>query len=141
MIHPTINKENKTPEEIAQEEVDLYFIRMCYSCDFEHIKYLLTSPELQRHANVHAQNDKGFANILDDLLEARIQNCSDRTTEIMQYLIFDFNIEKTKDIEKILISRGELGVKYLKMFEQRELNNILKSELIENNDNPKKTKI
>jgi hypothetical protein len=112
-----------------QEEVDKYFIRMCFFADFEYIKYLLTSPEIDLHANVHANNDKGFANLIEDLPKAQQADCRDRTTEIIHYLIFDFNIEKTPAIEEILKSRGELAEPYRKMFETRELNNSLSNEL------------
>lgn len=56
------------------------------------VKYLLTSSgNLNKHLNIHARNDYWFRFA-----------CEAGHLDIVQYLIFDCTIEKTKDIKNFL---------------------------------------
>jgi hypothetical protein len=124
----------------TQEELDKYFLHSCTYTNLSHIKYLLTSAELKIHANVHAEDDLGFAHIIGN---------KEGGKEIAKYLIFDFNVDKTAIIEEMLNydekSVGaeviEIVQEYKKMFEARELNKSLNNELGNNENNNKKLKI
>src|SRR5579875_3563984 len=122
----------------TQEELDKAFLHSCIYAKFEHIKYLLTSPELKRHANVHAEEDLGFAHLLGN---------KEKSRNIIQYLIFDFNIERNSIIDEILgyptdsAELANLKENIKKMFEQRGLIKSLNNELEKNNNNVKKIKI
>jgi flagellin-specific chaperone FliS len=122
----------------TQKELDKAFLHSCIYTKFDHIKYLLTSPELKRHANVHTNEDLGFAHLMGNKEKAR---------DIITYLIFDFNIEKTSTIEEILeyemdsLELINLTKDIKRMFEQRELNQELDSILVKNDKHFKKIKI
>jgi hypothetical protein len=103
----------------------------------EHIKYLLTSPELTKHANVHVGNDSLFKELLINIYD-------DAALDVISYLIFDYNIAKTPTIEKILnFSDSKITDTVKNMFKIRELNESLTNDLIDynNNSNYKKNKL
>lgn len=94
----------------------------------EMVKYLLTSPDLQEHANIHENKDSIFRTI-----------CLDGNSQMIQYLIFDYNIEKTEYIDNFL--KGNRLFEIDSMFEKRDLNNSLLKDLAPNLINKKKIKI
>lgn len=92
------------------------------------VKYLLSSPELKKHANVHTMKDMIF-----------------RTTsvngnhEILNYIIFDLNIRKTDTILECL--KRESHSLSLELFRQRDIKNLqneINEELPINQDLKKK---
>jgi hypothetical protein len=103
--------------------------------NLEHIKYLLTSPELTIHANVHVGNDSLFRELLINIYD-------DVALEVMRYLIFDYNIVKTPTIEKTLNCSDSKTIDTVKdMFKIRELNESLTNDLTGKELTPKKLKI
>lgn len=44
----------------SQENLDDAFIWACLQGEFHKIKYLLTSPELKKHADIHTETDNGL---------------------------------------------------------------------------------
>lgn len=79
--------------------------------------YLLRSPELKCHADVHNDNDYIF-------------NLSyhGRNT-LMQYLVFDYGIDKTPMIEQILTEDSAYKEEVNNMFAKRQLNAELQQQL------------
>jgi len=123
----------------TQKQLDECFIDACTFQRFDEIKYLLTSPELKIHADVHTLEDIGFAHLSGDKPGGK---------EIIEYLIFEYNIEKTPFIEEILgfedyLSQKvkDLSQEYKKMFEARDLKNSLTNELEDKNNTNKKAKL
>lgn len=88
--------------------------------DLEEIKYLLTSPDLKEHADIHAQDDNAF-----------IWAAGSGHLDIVHYFIFDCRLVKTKRIEELLINDQRYDV--LNMFNQRELESRLQLDLNNNN--------
>jgi ankyrin repeat protein len=94
----------------------------------EIVKYLLTSPELEDKADIHANNDHMF-----------ITAAYYHRIEILRYLIFDLNLERTKYINNSLEKEPRKEIE--DMFNLRELNKSLSSELDTKNKNNKRSKI
>ena len=106
-------------KKLNQEELNEGFIWACKNDDLEIVKYLLTSPELTEHADIHARNDFGFIGACrkgqldfvkyllasDELTEhadIHAENdlgfrstCYQGHLEVVKYLIIDMNIDKT----------------------------------------------
>ena len=98
---------------------DMALICACSGQKLEVVKYLLTSSELKEHANVHANGDSPFfKSWFDDDKKKR---------EVFNYLIFDYQIEKTKEIDSSLtvfkMQEGKI------LFQKRELKNKLNNNL------------
>ena len=45
---------------LTQEQLNKVFINSCQKGHLEIVQYLLTSPDLKEHADIHADNDLGF---------------------------------------------------------------------------------
>ncbi len=126
----------------TQEELNQFLIMRCRYADFEQIKYLLSSKELSFHADIHTEKDIAFAYLIGQKEEAR---------ETIEYLIFEYGIEKTVYIEEVLTIQpnqycSEDLKKFIneckKMFETRELAQSLNNELnFDKINNIKQTKI
>jgi phage pi2 protein 07 len=94
----------------------------------EIVKYLLFSPELTEHINIHDYKDKAFETAL------RAQKM-----DILEYFIFDLNIQKTEYIEDYIYEFSKWEVE--DMFNRRELKTSLDNELSVNDNNIKKNKL
>jgi hypothetical protein len=91
--------------------------------------YLLTSPDLKEHANIHANDDICFTNM-----------CSVEKYSVIEYLIFDYKIERTQTINEFLTNWEQSLV--VDMFNKRTLNQELEKELNHSSlPNNKKSKI
>ena len=56
-----INTKDKNKyKTLTQKQLNEVFINFCQKGHLEIVKYLLTSPDLKEHANIHANNDSGF---------------------------------------------------------------------------------
>ena len=56
-----INQELKEKyKKLNQEELNKQFIDGCKNDNLDIVQYLLTSPELTEHADIHAADDLGF---------------------------------------------------------------------------------
>ena len=87
-----------------------------YGNHLDIVKYLLTSPELIEHLNIHIHEDFIFKN-----------TCNDHKTDMMDYLIFDYKITKTQEIETYLVKSSRQNI--LDLFEKRELEEKLQLQL------------
>lgn len=150
-------------KDFNQEELNKEFIRSCKFDWFEYVVYLLTSPELSNHADIHANNDLGLrlaccrknfkivtfllssptlkdhANIHANHDEPFFRIFHHEDLDMIKYLIFDLNIEKTQQIQDYLISSPNLQVE--SWFELRELNKSLNQELPSFNKEKKISKV
>ena len=87
-----INQELKEKyKKLNKEELNNQFINACQNDDLDIVQFLLTSPELKEHADVHAKYDLGF----------RVA-CRSGRLEVVKCLIIDMSIEKTIHIETYL---------------------------------------
>ena len=124
----------KNAKNCNQEDLTKLFRRTCIRLDFDGIKYLLTSPDLTLRPDIHYNNDESFSWI--------INGEEDGSLEVVQYLIVEHNLEKTKDIEEIL---NRIPTEYTKriheMFASRDLSKELKKELSNNDIAVKKPKL
>lgn len=89
------------------DAIDQALINACFQNHIEVVKYLLTSPDLKKHADIYAEECKAF---VTTYLEDR--------KEIIEYLIFDYDITLNETIENLIQSEPKIK----KMFEVRQLN-------------------
>ena len=83
-----INQELKEKyKKLNKEELNDQFIDVCESGRLEVVKYLLTSPELKEHANVHAKDDGGFKSA-----------CRYGNLEVVKYLLTSAELTEHADI-------------------------------------------
>lgn len=116
-----------------KEELSKSFIAACHVGDLNAVISLLSNPDFEKYVDVHFDNDVAF--------KWTIYN---KRVEVMQYLILDYKIEKTKKMEDFLSthnSQSEIILEARKMFEIQELNNSLENELKHNNQSNKKIKL
>ena len=162
-----INQELKEKyKKLNQEELNKQFINACKNDDLEIIQYLLTSPELTEHADIHAKNDSGFswacrygnlevvkylltsleftehANIHADNDYGFTWTCANGHLEIVKFLILDMSIEKTKHIEDYLNKNqdNKCVKEAIELFKIREFNQKLNNDL-EHQEKKNKLKI
>lgn len=112
-----------------QDQLNGYLAVMCMYNNLEHIKHLLASPLLEKHADFHANNDEAFR---------CLQNCD---LEIMEYLIFDYGIKSNSNIEDVLQeSTNEFAIAVRNMFKLKDCQE-LDSELSNNVAKAKRNKV
>jgi hypothetical protein len=75
------------------------------------VKYLLSSPELKKHANVHTMKDMIFRT-----------TSVNGNNEILNFIIFDLNIKKTDTIQGCL-DREQHSLAF-ELFRQRDIKNL-----------------
>lgn len=63
-------------KDLDQKDLDKEFVEACKYGNLEIVKYLLTSPELKKHANLYASDDSGFKNA-----------CHNGHLDIIEYII------------------------------------------------------
>jgi len=103
----------------------------CAEGKLEVVKYLLTSSDLKEHANVYAKETEAFKVACNRLCE-----------EVVEYLIFEFNIEKNQDIINILsFPKTPFDARVANMFTMREVNSELSQELNSDNTDKRKPKL
>ena len=128
-----INQELKQKyKKLNKEELNEQFIDACEQGRLEVVKYLLTSPELTEHADIHARNDEGF-----------IWACRSGHLEVIKYLIIDMNIDKTIQIEKYLNEKkdNKTAQQAIELFNTRDLHHQLNENIKDNKEKVKKVKI
>lgn len=142
----------------SQENLDDAFIWACLQGQLDKIKYLLTSPELKIHADIHTEGDNGLmlafrknhfdiikylltskdlkdhANIYNNNCQPFERACLHSNQEVLEYLVLDYKIEKTKEIQDYLLKYPKDVVN--KLFQTREL-----EEQLEPNSSTNKTRI
>jgi hypothetical protein len=119
-----INKERLNT--LEQSKLDQHLIEACFVADLDAVKYLLTSPELERHASIKGWDEEAFIvacrtnniELVDYMLRspdlkehANVHTwrdmvfqeaCDSKDIELLNYLIFDFKIDKTEAISTYL---------------------------------------
>ena len=151
---------------LTQEQLNKVFINSCQKGHLEIVKYLLTSPDLKEHADIHADNDYGFrwacsrgqleivqylltsadlkehADIHADNDEGFRLACANGQLEIVKYLILDMSIEKTKHIEDYLNKNqdNKCVKEAIELFQISQLNTKLNNDL-EHKEKKNKLKI
>ena len=151
-------------QKMNQIQLNSQLINACSYGQIDIVKYLLTSPDLKQHADIHARNDsalscacnkghldlviylltssylKEHANIYAQYDNAFIGTVENGHLDIIHYFIFDYQIEKTKDIEEYLVDNKTEDILFL--FEKRQFQQKLQSKLyIKNNKQTNKLKI
>ena len=98
-----------------EKELNQVLISACYDGNLEVVQYVLTSEDLSEHANIHYNRDNPFYWIL---FKGHV--------DIIEYLVNDFNIEKTTLIEHHLDSfkNKDLASKVKEMFNSRDINKV-----------------
>ena len=97
---------------------------LCRSNSIEIFQYLYSEPK--------------FKNVLNPLV-GLVEACRVENKKALQFLIFDYKIEKSEEIETYLRKTGNKDI--LKMLEVRDLNEELTSELQPNCDTIKRIKL
>jgi hypothetical protein len=104
----------------------------CYSNNIEQIKYIFNSPNLAKHVDIHNDRDEIFRTLI-------IQARKDKPLDMLQYFIFDLNIDETEAIKEFRLTYKREVVE--NMFKLRDLNHNLHQDLSINELNAKKIKI
>ena len=104
---------------MGQRRLNGELLNACYGGNLDLVKYLLTSPDLKEHADIHAKNSESFINAI-----------SNGHVEIIEYLIWDYKIEKTEHVEQYLVEKEMKDI--LNTFEKRDLEKELQKDLNHN---------
>lgn len=142
------------------------FQNACQSGHIEVVKYMASSPELKVHSDITAANNlalqsaccKNHVEVVSYLLTSpdlkvhpKMDDISHRahgsfklasinnSLDVLQYLIFDYHIEKTEYLKFIIEYYPNSEVE--KMFKLRDVHDELKQELPKDNSQPKKLKM
>lgn len=118
-----------------KEGLEEFLISACYAGNLEAVKYLLTSPELNIRPDIHMKRDSPF---YFSLFQKHL--------DVIEYLIFELNIEKTQNITDYLNSPDKemdnaIINKAKFWFEKKDLNQSLNKNLVINIKNKQITKI
>ena len=127
-----INTKDKNKyKTLTPKQLNKIFIDSCENGYLEVVKYLLTSPDLKEHADIHSDNDSGF----------RLA-CRNGQLEIVKFLILDMSIEKTKYIKHYLKENqdNKCVKETIELFKIREFNQKLNANL-EHKEKKNKLKI
>ena len=127
-----INKKDKNKyKTLTQKQLNEVFIDSCAYGHLEIVQYLLTSPDLKEHANIHAQDDLGFR-----------WACEQGYLEVIKYLIIDMNIDKKNYIETYLNENkdNKYVQQAIELFNTRDLHHQLNENIKDNKEKVKKVK-
>ena len=163
-----INQELKEKyKKLNKEELNNQFINACQNDDLDIVQFLLTSPGLKEHADIHARSDEGFriacleghleivkylltsAELTEHVdIHARndrgfIWACDLGHLEVVKCLIIDMNIDKTKHIEKYFNENkdNKYVQQAIELFNTRDLHHQLNENIKDNKERVKKIKI
>ena len=114
---------------LDQSQLDQHLIEACQRVSLDDVKYLLTSPELTRHASIKGWDEeaficacrKGNMELIDYMLTSPelkehsnvhawrdmvfIEACNRKDVELLNYFVFDYKIDKTEEISKHLATK------------------------------------
>ena len=121
-------EQKKQFQEMDKIELSVELEHACLKGLLEVVKYLLTSSELKEHADIHYDYDQSFFNAYNE----------DRV-DVVQYLVFDYKINKTKDIIKNLVQHSRTDISNL--FYKRDLEEKLQNTLTNNKKIDNKIKL
>jgi hypothetical protein len=124
------NKQYGDLENDSKEALSIILQALCASGDLEAIKENLTSSTAKEHGDIHYSDSLAFHLLLNK-----------QHIHVIEYLIFDYKIDKTPSLEKLLNDYpGDIAEKVNNMFKIREVNE-LSDELPVNVEVSKKNKI
>jgi hypothetical protein len=127
---------------LSQGKIDQLLIEACCKANLKAVKYLLTSPVLEKHASIKGWDEEAFIcacrtkniELVDYMLRSpelkehsnihtwgdMIFNeaCNRKDVNLLNYLIFDYKINETDEISKCLKNKNL--IKIAKVFELRE---------------------
>lgn len=83
------------------------------------VKYIFNNEDLKRNINLNSDEDY--------LFKFLCENGADN--DIIRFLVFDLNIERTEEIQRCLIENNYTD--FIKIFDTRDLNDSLKNEMSE----------
>jgi hypothetical protein len=127
---------------LSKNELNDELISAMGDNDVDKIKFLLASPNLKEHADIHFLRDESFRML-----------CINRDLSLLHYFIYDLNIERTSKIEQHLESYKssykyagsmdcvEFIEKAQELFDKRDLKNEISLELEIKKTPIKKSKI
>lgn len=121
-----------TTSELLEQHIDIdvfdnhLFISACGDNYLDIVKFSLTSPKLTKHADIHAREDAGFFQAL--------KNLSD---EVLKYLIFDRDIQKTEYIKFYINddNRKDIDMMFKKKKFHTNIKNSLENVILRRQDN------
>lgn len=137
--------------ELPKYHLDSHLIIACANGQLEHVRYLLSSPQLMEHADIHCDDDGAFISLCmygyiehyhHILVKKLLQN--DKYQEpnyeaILTYFIFDICIKKTEKIYTFLLEISEKNPELVgrinKMFNMRDFKLQLERQLPINTEN------
>lgn len=130
---------NNVSNPYLSEALEIVFVQACQNGNLDTVKLVVTSKELKANTNIHSCIEEAFCKAL------RAEN-----KDILQYLIFDLEIEKTRKLKDIIHDELYMGKSNIKEVAQqvnnwfilREVNKQLSQELvIEKNHQHTKVKL
>lgn len=122
----------KHNDEIISSMLEGIIYGACYENNVDILKYIFKSQELSKHVDIHKDDDSIFRLLL-------IKSRKDKPLDVLQYFIFDLNIEETENIKKARSTYKREFVE--KMFELRQFNQTLNNDLTINQNKHKQFKI
>lgn len=138
-------------KDLPQYHLNSHLIISCANGQLEHVMYLLSSKELLENADIHCDNDGAFISvcmygyiehyhhILIKQLQQNELYFDPNYDGLLQYFIFDKNLEKTESIIKFLDNIRDRHKDFVnnleKMFSLRDFKNKLERELPVNTEN------
>ena len=161
-------KQKQKYQQMTKNQLNKELNNVCISGNLEIVRYLLTSPDLKEHADIHTNDTdtslqyasafghlglvkylltspdlKEYGHIHSENDKLFISACSDKNKKMLEYFIFDYMIEKTEHIENHLIEHDYKNdyEDILMMFEKRDLEEKLQKKLQNDNINYHKMKI
>jgi len=99
--------------EVSQEDINEIFLQACSVGIFDKVKALLTSPKLNKHADIHYKNDRGLHFACENehkdmvhylLTSPELKEHADIQSDNNYVLLFYFNCENLEMLRYILSS-------------------------------------
>jgi hypothetical protein len=117
-------------ESDSEEALSIILQTLCVTGDLEAIKENLTSKTAKNHGSIYYNDNFPFQLLMNK-----------RHLHVIEYLIFDYKMEKTPSLEKLLnLYQGDMPKKVNNMFKIREVNELsqeLTMNVEEKNKKPK----
>ncbi len=138
-------------KDLPQYHLNSHLIISCANGQLEHVRYLLSSKELSENADIHCDDDGAFISVCmygyiehyHHILIKQLQQNKlyfyPNYDGLLEYFIFDKNLERTEAISKFLENIKERHLEFFnkidKMFSLRDFKNKLERELPVNTEN------
>lgn len=128
---PLVNENQTNYNKYNQREINSIFISYCIFGELDKIKVMFNSNNISHVPNIHFGNDEPFKRLIDT-----------KNLDILDYLIFNLNMKKTKNVTKILDGiNTEYGELIKNKFILREVNKSLNADLKSNEVKVKRSKV